>query len=140
MDAVINDVACPQCGQLFRPSRSREQRFCTPECRKSFHNANRSPPQASQPASQETQETVETPNETPAESTAEGSEEFDWNGESVVVQQQAAVAAYFNVAGAIVIRRKADCPRCDEDTWIIVEPENLPALITALQRLHAEED
>jgi hypothetical protein len=57
-----------------------------------------------------------------------------WNADSaeMVIKSQPAIAVYDNNYGDIVVRMEADYP--DEDPIVRVRPENLRALITALQR------
>jgi hypothetical protein len=61
-------------------------------------------------------------------------EEFSFhdNPDLIVIRSQSAVAAYRNPDGDVVIRQES-WP--DDDTWIIIKPENVPALIAALADL-----
>lgn len=63
---------------------------------------------------------------------------FDWTGDdSVVLGEQLAVACYINTRGNVVIRQERGWDEQD-DTIIVVRPENLGHLIGALQRLERE--
>jgi len=59
---------------------------------------------------------------------------FEWSSDdSVVVRSQAALAVYQNAAGAIVIRQEMQWDD-DSDVFIVVQPENAPALARAIMR------
>jgi len=60
--------------------------------------------------------------------------EFDWDSEEVIVRRQAAIAVYENADGDAVIRAQQDW-NDDDDTWIVIEKNNLPRVISALQKL-----
>lgn len=62
------------------------------------------------------------------------SEEFDWDAHQadVPIRTQMAIAVYRNPADDIVIRQERRDGQ-DEDQFIVIQPENLPALIEALQ-------
>jgi len=61
--------------------------------------------------------------------------EFDWYGDdTIVVQEQLAVAVYTNPRGNVVIRQKADW--CDEDDiWIVISPDRAGAVARAILAL-----
>lgn len=64
------------------------------------------------------------------------SDDFDWNdldSEDDILGHQARTSIYENVRGAIVIRQEAG-PLEEDDAWVIIRPENIPALIAALRR------
>jgi hypothetical protein len=133
-----NSADCEHCGVLFRPVRF-EQRFCSADCRKAFHNAHRPASQASQEASQASQEASHETrlNDITLADAGNRPHEFDWHRDpDVVVPHQSAIAVYFNPHGAVVIRQAGQYP--DDDSWVVVRPENLSALIAALRRLQAE--
>lgn len=57
---------------------------------------------------------------------------FDWdNDDSVVVARQMAIAVLQNERGDVVIRQESQDPHEDE-AYVLVRPENVPALIDAL--------
>ncbi len=63
------------------------------------------------------------------------SDTFEWHGDDatdIVIRHQRAVAIYRNDSDDLVIRQRADYP--NEDQFIILTVENIPALIAALQR------
>jgi hypothetical protein len=60
------------------------------------------------------------------------SERFDWcESESIVLREQPATAVYINPAGDIVIRQ-ANAYGDDDDDFIYLRPENVPALVDAI--------
>ena len=64
--------------------------------------------------------------------------DFDWHGEEVVVQEQAAIAVYENVHGGIVVRQQADWHSHEDDIVIVVRPDRAVALAKAILRLADE--
>ncbi len=62
---------------------------------------------------------------------------FDWRGDpDVLAHRQLAIAVYENERGEVVIRQEADW-NDDEDTYIVVAREHVPALIRRLNELTA---
>lgn len=64
------------------------------------------------------------------------SDDFDWNHldpDEDILGHQPRTSIYENVRGAIVIRQEAG-PLEEDDAWVIIRPENIPALIAALRR------
>jgi len=61
-------------------------------------------------------------------------EEFDWDAHQadVPIRTQMAIAVYRNPADDIVIRQERRDGQ-DEDQFIVIQPENVSALIQALQ-------
>jgi hypothetical protein len=72
----------------------------------------------------------------PEEPKAEASEpepEFDWtNDDSVVLHHQPAIAVYFNKQGGLVIRQQRDGFYENEDTIIVITPENMETFLDKL--------
>ncbi len=61
--------------------------------------------------------------------------EFDWSNPSdIVIHEQPATAIYFNPAGRLVIRQKAEL-YCEEDTFVFIAPNNIEAFIDQLTAL-----
>lgn len=59
---------------------------------------------------------------------------FDWaNDDAVVLAEQPALAVYRNKFGTIAIRQEASWDR-DEDSFVFVQANNVPAVIHALGR------
>jgi hypothetical protein len=80
--------------------------------------------------------TLETP-EAPI-ATAPYRDDFDWSpeNEAVIMPTQQAIAVYFNRWGQIVIR--AEGADGDEDVFIAIAPEHLPAVIAKLSAILKE--
>lgn len=67
--------------------------------------------------------------------------DFDWDEtESVIVPEQSATAVYFNNAGQIVIRQKADPSYEDEDHWFLFAPANAAILARRILELVEGDD
>jgi hypothetical protein len=57
---------------------------------------------------------------------------FDWNDDdSIILKEQKAIAAYYNPAGGLVIRQKADWDE-DRDTYVVITSTNCDAFIDRL--------
>jgi hypothetical protein len=65
--------------------------------------------------------------------------DFDWNGDddAVVLREQPAVAVYQNPRGQIVIRQERAWDE-DSDTVVLILPENVSAIVRALQSVARE--
>jgi hypothetical protein len=62
-------------------------------------------------------------------------DDFDWTDkDSVVVPSQEAIAIYENAAGNVVIRVQRAWNE-DEDAFIVIARDNLPAVIEALKKI-----
>lgn len=61
---------------------------------------------------------------------------FEWDSDFTIIKQVDAVAVYANPSGDAVIRQQH--PMGDEDWWIVIPMERVPALIQALQNLVKE--
>lgn len=60
--------------------------------------------------------------------------DFSWsNHDAIVVAPVAAIAVYINLDGDVIIRQQVGLG--DEDSFIIIPPSNLKALIVALRKL-----
>ena len=58
------------------------------------------------------------------------SEEFDWdNDPSVIIRDQAAVAAYYNPSGELVVRQR---DTLGAEAILYVAPENIPQFLKGL--------
>ena len=63
------------------------------------------------------------------------SDAFDWNeADNVTVSTQMAIAVYLNTFGELVIRQEGQF-HPDEDAWIVIAPNNVPAVIQAMQQV-----
>src|ERR1700733_11478027 len=58
---------------------------------------------------------------------------FDWNAQdgSIVLNEQPATAVYFNAAGGLIIRQKADWDQ-EDDSIVIIAPGNINRFIDEL--------
>jgi hypothetical protein len=137
---------CEQCSQPFAPrerSGGKPQRFCSPECRSAFHSENRQRDQRAptcsaitdqpatpiaEPVSAETRATLAAL----IEEHAEPFEDFDWfKDDSIVLEEQPAIAIYQNGRQHIVIRQRAMYEQ-EGDSFISIAPHNLMTLIDRL--------
>jgi hypothetical protein len=132
--------ACDHCGDTFAPrtkSGGKPQRFCSPECRASYHDSQR--PQRGP--------TCEPPNALPAitgQSTpqtaqagspeGDGEEDFRWGSESTIIPEQQAVAVYLNPNDDLVIRQERAWDQA-EDSFVFVCRENIDAFVDKLTDL-----
>ena len=161
-DTSIPAATCQQCSGQFWPRNARggsSQRFCAADCRKSFHNSQRSQrlneTLGKSPASQvetlrdavKSETLVETlgtpePVPTPAPPVENDPTKFSWyrDRELVVVQQQLAIAVYTNGNDDIVIRQEGPQFPPDDDVWVVISRQNLAPLISRLSRLERGED
>jgi hypothetical protein len=136
---------CEQCSQPFAPrerSGGKPQRFCSPECRTAFHSENRQRDQRAPtcsaitdhpatPIADQGPASVEAKLAALIEKHSEPADDFDWfKDDSIVLEEQPAVAVYTNSREHIVIRQKAPYP--DEDQFVFVAPHNLMTLIDRL--------
>jgi hypothetical protein len=122
---------CPQCAKPFTArsgSGGSKQKFCSADCRLGFHNnpsvAQRSPAL-----------NAATPLVQPAEKDAPAAtpKDFDWgNDEDIVLREQQSIAIYRNMHGGLVIRQERRRWDEDEDTCIIIAPENIGTFIDRL--------
>lgn len=62
-------------------------------------------------------------------------EDFDWDGNDVVVREQRRIAVYKNYEGDIVIRGQQDFPKEDRDPYFVITLPNLDHFISALKAL-----
>jgi hypothetical protein len=132
---------CQHCKKPFEPAaRGSKQKFCSASCRKAFHNSHRkasqsvsSVSQASQPeAPQRLIGLPETHDETFAPKPAPKKKEFDWDDkDSVVLEEQLAIAVYIGERGHLVIRQRADWNETD-DTVILIAPQNITEFVDKL--------
>jgi hypothetical protein len=129
------NAACKNCSCEFTPrkqSGGKPQVYCSTECRREA-DAERKANAANAPQRAE-------PKKPPAEhiepETGRAPEAFDWEVH-IVAPSQAAIAIYENEAGAVVIRQEGQYSP-DEDVWIIVQPQNLGAVIRKLQEMQQE--
>jgi hypothetical protein len=125
-----SDTSCRQCGTTFKPRvGGKPQTFCTPECRRAFHDSN-----VGNVGERETLMTA--PQNAPTgfrkpveqEDTAD---DFDWHGDSVMLREQPRTAIYFNLDGDLVIRQRASYPD-EEDPFIFIAKANQQTFLDAL--------
>lgn len=146
---------CEQCSQQFEPrkgSGGKPQRFCSTDCRQSFHSEERRnennreaapylKPQRGQRAPTCTlpavipkpplakEETRPQEAEKDLEAFKRG---FDWSeDDAVVLKHQPAVAVYWNNAGGLTIRQERDWNE-EEDSIIAITKENLDQFLDKL--------
>jgi hypothetical protein len=120
---------CEHCGESFAPRSSggRAQRFCSPNCRRAFHDKpQRDNVHVGLPVVVDPQ-----PPKPPA-SAPKPSEGFDWvDDDSIVLRQQPAIAVYIGQNGHLVIRQERQWNE-DEDTVICIAPESINIFIDKL--------
>lgn len=126
---------CEQCGMTFTPRvGGKPQRFCSPDCRRSFHDKPQRDNVHVAPVASPALPAVmppPSPKNAPAAS-PEAFKDFDWStDDSVVLHHQPAVAAYFNQAGGLTIRQERSWDQ-DEDIVIAIAPENVGEFIDKL--------
>lgn len=131
------DQTCEHCGGDFVPrtgSGGKPQRFCSADCRTAFHERQRS--QHGPTCARETQSKAITvqPAQISEPVTAAADDVFEWNGDSTILPEQQAVAAYYNNAGDLVIRQERSWDR-EEDSFVFVSRESIPAFIERLTDL-----
>jgi hypothetical protein len=119
---------CEQCDEPL-PAKDRQhgspQRFCGTKCRKAFHKASpKSETHRTNPPA-----VVDKPRE---DSRAFDEECFDWLGDDVVLDEQPAVAIYFNPKDALVIRQQAQDPFDPDDPFIYIAKRNIDEFIDKL--------
>jgi hypothetical protein len=132
-------VFCDHCGKPFTPrngSGGKAQKFCSPECRQSFH-AQRSQRREPHVGDSEPIAIEQPPPEIPTSETPEDSErDFSWCDELIVVPAQPAIAVYLNPRGEVVIRQEGPgLNGYDDDHFIYVQVKNLGPLIDRLRRI-----
>lgn len=59
---------------------------------------------------------------------------FNWSEVDVVVPHQPAICCYLNPTGGVVIRQDQTCYG-QNDVWILVRPENVRRVVTAMLAL-----
>jgi hypothetical protein len=118
---------------LWGWSKSTTQRFVS---RFGGSNAGTSVGQA--PKTDGTSGTTGTRDTDPPIATAPYRDDFDWSpeNEAVIMPSQQAIAVYFNRWGQIVIR--AEGGYGEEDVFIAIAPEHLPAVIAKLSAILKE--
>ncbi len=149
----IATLACEQCGSGFEPRHSggKPQRFCSDDCRRGWHNAQRLKSPTSQdeepnvsPTFQPTPQQegpsvpkVASPAPPPQPSPSSGSYTFDWSAleeGDLVAPTQLAIAVYVNARGEVVIRQQQDWNE-DEDHITLINRAFLLPLIHRLQEI-----
>jgi len=141
----LQERVCDNCGNSFAPrtgNGGRPQKFCSPACRREFHNGTASghpsnAPDVGENVSKDVGKVVgaqklAAPISRPADDS--DSAEFRWNDEDTVIPTQPAIAVYFNPHGEIVIRQEGQYGY-DEDHWIYIRPQNLRFLIRRLEEI-----
>jgi hypothetical protein len=131
---------CERCGKMFVPrsqSGGKPQRFCSNDCRSSFHKeAQRSQRSPTCTLPKLLPAVIEPPKpENAPRATPEPSGEFDWSSDdSIVLHHQPAVAVYINEAGGLTIRQERNWDE-DQDTIIAIAPESVSEFIDKLTDL-----
>jgi hypothetical protein len=119
---------CARCGQAFQPrkrSGGKPQKFCSTECRHTFHaDRKANVGQRAQRATLET--TLPALGAAPSEKRSSTAAEDD---SSVVLHGQAATAIYFNGDNSLVIKQE-NWP--DDDHYIIITESNIEAFLDRL--------
>jgi hypothetical protein len=128
-------TSCDQCGGLFKPrsgSGGKPQRFCSRECRTAFHSEGQRPQRGPTSDAQTVAPRVAAP-EPPKPALTDDWRDFDWrDDDSIILRAQNAIAIYINGQGALVIRRQQDWPNEDEDTIIVISPDNIMPFVDRL--------
>jgi hypothetical protein len=64
--------------------------------------------------------------------------EAEWHraGADLVIPSQPRTAVYLNTDRAVVIRQEGDN---GDDSWVIIQPNNLPALVDRLREMEADQ-
>lgn len=70
----------------------------------------------------------------PREASDNDQSKFRWNETETVVASVQAIAVYLNPRGQVVIRQEAG-PLEQDDSFVILSPSHVKALITALRNL-----
>lgn len=61
--------------------------------------------------------------------------DHDWTTDpNIVVRTQMAISVFLNQAGDLVIRQEGQF-HPDEDAWVVIVPDNVPAVIEAMQQI-----
>jgi hypothetical protein len=126
---------CEHCHRPFKPrekSGGKAQRFCTPECRFSFHaqRGQRGGPHVGAD-DDAASEAAPSPNAALEAPQVKGSDSVWDNDEIVVFREQKLTAAYFNPDGDLVIRQLRDWNE-DDDPCVIISANNIQTLIDRL--------
>jgi hypothetical protein len=131
---LIDKPLCENCQKPFEPrsgSGGKPQRFCSADCRATFHNdaqhSQRSPtciaPNPSAVAERPEQKDAPT-------ASVKDSEDFDWcNDDSIIFREQPETAIYFNPHGSLVIRQR-NWP--EEDVYVYITAELIDVFIDKL--------
>jgi hypothetical protein len=137
--------SCERCGRAFVPRTSgRTQRFCSRECRKGFHNAERSP-NVSPNVSTSQNSNVSNPNVSTSQPNVSDdvealekapadrppAVEFTWDSESVVLRRQKGVAVYRDEEGSLIIRQEREWNE-EDDTFVVICEGNEQAFLDAI--------
>jgi hypothetical protein len=153
IDAALDATAtrCDHCSKPFtrrKESGGKPQRFCSPECRTTFHSENRQRGQRG-PTCRAVTEPAVIPIAERTEATHEAAEarlsanlekhpeksDFDWpSDDSVVLAEQLAISVYFHRRDVVVIRQRASGDE-EEDTFIYIARQHIPEFIRRLADL-----
>jgi len=120
-DSTVGILQCEQCGEPLQPragSGGEPQRFCGEKCRQAFHRR--------ATVAQEIP-TVAPPS--PPNQIRDPGSDFDWSGEHVIIEEQPAIAVYFNAKDGLVIRQH-QWP--DDDTTIIINKDQIDVFLDKL--------
>jgi hypothetical protein len=123
---------CEQCDEPL-PAKDRQhgspQRFCGTRCRKALHKALHKASPKSEALRTNPPAVFDKPRE---DSRDDEEERFDWSGDDVVLDEQPAVAIYFNPKDALVIRQQAQDPFDPDDPFIYIAKRNIDEFIDKL--------
>jgi hypothetical protein len=130
--AASGSLQCEECGNAFTPRESggRAQRFCSPDCRRAFHDK----PQRDNVhvASGGLPAVVDPQPPKSSASAPKPSEGFDWvDDDSIILRHQPSVAAYIGQGGHLVIRQERQWDE-EADTIICIAPESINTFIDKL--------
>jgi hypothetical protein len=83
------------------------------------------------------------PPQTSKQTEVDEGEDFEWTPENpdIIFPGVPAIAIYLNRWNHVVIRQEGGCRRCgDDDKFVFIDKQNLPALIHRLELLHRSDD
>lgn len=122
---------CERCGLSFtsRSSGGKQQRFCSSDCRRAFHDK---PQRDNVHVGRSASQTLPAVMPPPAaqNAPADASEDFDWSdvdGETIAAQHETAI--YWNPKGDLVIRQRS---WHDDDSLIFISKENVDDFLDKL--------
>jgi hypothetical protein len=139
IDSATPATLCEHCGKAFEPrsgNGGRPQKYCSEECRRKYKPQRGPTPPTPSP----TRDIGATP--VAAEKTRTGElarpttgisyviDDFKWEEDAVVLQEQRETAVYWNAAGNLVIRQRGET--FDDDPFVVICQNNLHEFIDRL--------